>query len=78
MAAYGIQEVYEGSPAEMSGLLPGDLIISVNQMGISDESVLANSIQTSNGVIELGIIRDGSEEPFYVDVAMELVETIVQ
>ena len=78
MAAYGIQEVYEGSPAAMAGLLPGDLIVSVNQVSISDESVLANNIQTSNGVIELGIVRDGSEEPFFVDVAMELVQSIVQ
>lgn len=73
MASYGVTDVAAGSPAAVAGIEPGDLIVAVNQLAITDETILANSIQKSNGVIELAVIREGMQEPVWLDIAMELV-----
>jgi len=76
MAAYGIQEVKPNSPAAFAGLIPGDLIVSINGQGIEDELVLPYAIQTSGGHLELGVIREGSDEPVLVYVALQLIERL--
>ena len=76
MAAYGIQEVKPNSPAAYAGLREGDLIVSINGQGIEDELVLTYAIQTSGGHLELGVIREGSDEPVLVYVALQLIERL--
>lgn len=73
MAALGVMDVQAGSPAAVAGIEPGDMIVAVNQLQITDETILAKSIQNSNGVIELAVIREGMHEPVWLDIAMELV-----
>jgi hypothetical protein len=76
MAAYGIQEVKPNSPAAYAGLREGDLIVSINGQGIEDELVLPYAIQTSGGHLELGVIREGSDEPVLVYVALQQIERL--
>ncbi len=76
MAAYGIQEVKPNSPAAYAGLREGDLIVSINGQGIEDELVLPYAIQTSGGRLELGVIREGSDEPVLVYVALQQIERL--
>lgn len=76
MACYGVQEVQPNSPAAAAGLTPGDMIVSVNGLNIADEGVLQRSIQTSGGVLQLGVLRDGSEKPMEVAVALQQVTAL--
>lgn len=76
MAAYGIQDVKLNSPAALAGLQQGDLIVSINGLEIADESVLPNAIQTSGGLLNLGVIRNGAEEPVLVQVALRRIQKL--
>jgi hypothetical protein len=76
MAAYGIQDVKPNSPAAFAGLRQGDLIVSINGQGIEDESVLPYAIQTSGGHLELEVIREGSDEPALVYVALQQIKRL--
>ena len=73
LAAYGIQEVKLNSPAERAGLKQGDLIVSINGYAIESETVMRDAIQSSGGRLELGVIRDGNEQPVLVEVALQRV-----
>ena len=73
LAAYGIQDVKVNSPAERAGLKPGDLIVSINGNAIENETVMRDAIQISGGYLELGVIRDGSEEPMLIPVELQRV-----
>ncbi|MDP6443705.1 MAG: PDZ domain-containing protein [Pirellulaceae bacterium] len=76
MASYGIQKVQPNSPAALAGLMVGDMIVSINGRGIADDSVLQREIQSSGGLLQLGVVRDGAAEPVRVDVALRRVRTI--
>ena len=76
MAAYGIQDVKPNSPAAFAGLRQGDLIVSINGQGIEDESVLPYAIQTSGGHLELGVIREGNDEPFLGYVRLQQIDRL--
>ncbi|MGY8769437.1 MAG: PDZ domain-containing protein [Pirellulales bacterium] len=70
LAAYGIQEVMPNSPAAYAGLHSGDMLVSVNGSSITNPSVLNHEIQSSGGLIELGVIHNGSNHIDYVEVAL--------
>ncbi|WP_169568539.1 Do family serine endopeptidase [Sneathiella limimaris] len=58
-----ISEVYPGSAAERGGLLPNDIVLSVDGYEVIDERALLFRISTGiiDTIAELGIVRDGSE-----------------
>jgi regulator of sigma E protease len=57
-----IAEIVPGSAAEEAGILPGDLIVSVNGRGVSRFEELAQAIQLQPGrVVTLRLIRDERE-----------------
>lgn len=62
--------VAEGSEAEKSGLLPGDVIISVDERDTLSASQLRNQIgiRRIGDVVEIGIIREGKNKSFKVKV----------
>ncbi len=76
MACYGIQKVQPNSPAALAGLKTGDMIVSINGEGVADESVLQRQIQTSGGLLQLGIVRDGAATPVRVDVVLRRVRAL--
>ena len=76
LASYGIQAVTANSPADRAGLQPGDMIVTINGFSVEDESVLRNAIQSSGGHLVLEVIRDGTEEPVIVEVALDRVPLI--
>ena len=63
-----IIDVLEGSPAWDGGLMPGDLVVSVDGSPILGMSELAAKIRiASPGTqVEIGIIRNGEEAFFKV------------
>ncbi len=50
-----IAEVIEGTPAEKAGLKAGDVIVSVNGVGVASVSDLSRQLE--DGLVELGIVR---------------------
>lgn len=70
MHALGVHEVSPYSPAAMAGLQPGDMILSVNGYAFDNESVLPEMIQTSGGVLNLEVYREGLEAPMVVQVRL--------
>ena len=76
MACYGIQKVQPNSPAALAGLQPGDMIVSINGQSIADESVLQRQIQSSAGLLQLGVVRNGATDPVRVDVALRQLRAL--
>jgi S1-C subfamily serine protease len=70
---FGIQKVKSGSPAEMAGLVPGDVIVTINGKPMTDEEILAIALQQSGGVLDLEIVAQGSEEVRAVRVVAERI-----
>jgi len=68
--ALGVHEVSPYSPAAMAGLKPGDMILSVNGYALDNESILPEMIQTSGGVLNLEVYREGLEAPMAVQVRL--------
>ncbi|MGI9441162.1 MAG: PDZ domain-containing protein [Rubripirellula sp.] len=68
--ALGVHEVSPYSPAAMAGLQPGDMILSVNGYALDNESILPEMIQTSGGVLNLEVYREGLEAPMAVQVRL--------
>lgn len=53
-----------GCPAELAGLLPGDVITSVNGEAVTENSQLTALIRNSRGSLKLGVLRSGEELTF--------------
>ena len=70
LCALGVHEVTPYSPAALAGLMPGDMILSVNGYALDSESVLPEMIQRSGGILNIEVYRDGLEAPVVVDVRL--------
>ncbi|MBU2893627.1 Do family serine endopeptidase [Colwellia sp. D2M02] len=53
-----IEEVAQGSPAQMAGLKSGDLITGINRSRIKNIAQLRDYLKDKDGVLALNIIRD--------------------
>ena len=53
-----IEQVAQGSPAEMAGLKAGDIITGVNRSRIKDIAQLRDYLKDKTGVLALNIVRD--------------------
>jgi len=71
LSAYGIQKVDAGSPADMAGLVIGDMIVGINGSPITSEFDLSEAITVSGGHLHLDVIRDGADSSveIHVDLA---------
>ena len=76
LSAYGIQKVNAGSPAEMAGLVVGDMIVGINGNSITSEFELSEAITASEGHLDLDVIRDGADSP--VEIHVDLARLAVQ
>ncbi|GAA0811433.1 Do family serine endopeptidase DegQ [Colwellia asteriadis] len=54
-----IEEVAQGSPAQMVGLKSGDLITGINRSRIKNIAQLRDYLKDKEGVLALSIVRDG-------------------
>ena len=70
---FGIQQVKLDSPAQLAGLEVGDVIISVNGAPMSTQNVLATVTQQSNGILDLEVVTQGSNEIWPVRVIAERI-----
>ncbi|WP_455212188.1 DegQ family serine endoprotease [Kaarinaea lacus] len=63
-----ISQVAEGSPAQKSGIKPGDIVISVDSKPVTNVAELRNAIglQRVGEKVELIVIRDGKERKLKV------------
>ena len=76
LSAYGIQKVNAGSPADLAGLVVGDMIVGINGGSITSEFDLSEAITVSDGHLYLDVIRDGADAP--VEVHVDLARLTVQ
>ena len=74
MQAYGVQSLVPGSPAQLSGLLPGDLILSVNGQTVFDPNLI--NTELVRGRLDLQVIREGFATPIQLTVFPRLVQTV--
>lgn len=71
-----IISVIEDSPAEKAGLRAGDKIVSIDGNDIKDVNVDAASKMLKgkpDTSIKLGILREGKDEPIYINVTREII-----
>ncbi len=62
-----IGEVVKGAPAQLAGLLPGDLLVSVNGKLVESALTVQKEIIHSKGKpVEIAILRDGQVQTFRV------------
>ena len=54
-----IESVAQGSPAQASGLLSGDIIVGINRNRITNIAQLRDYLKDKKGVLALNIVRDG-------------------
>ncbi len=74
MQAYGVQSLVAGSPAQLSGLLPGDLILSVNGQTVSDPNQI--NAELVRGRLDMQVIREGFATPIHLTVFPRLLHSI--
>ncbi len=74
MQAYGVQSMVAGSPAQLSGLLPGDLIVSVNGQTVFDANLINNELV--RGRLDMQVVREGLAAPIQLTVFPRLVQTV--
>lgn len=75
MQAYGVQSVVANSPAAAAGLKAGDLILSINGLVISHDSVLNE--QVNSGRLEMQVVREGADTAVPTTVVPQLLQTVV-
>ncbi|AGC68197.1 CtpA-like serine protease [Thermoclostridium stercorarium subsp. stercorarium DSM 8532] len=71
-----ITRVFDNSPAESAGLLPDDIIVTVNGQDVKGLSTqdIANLIKGEKGtIVEIGVIRGSSDEIIYFSVERNVV-----
>ncbi|NLS20393.1 PDZ domain-containing protein [Rhizobium sp. P40RR-XXII] len=54
-----VSSLIDSSKAAAAGLLPGDVIVSVNQHPVSTPQMVADLTQKQDEILLLGIFRDG-------------------
>lgn len=74
MQAYGVQSVVNGSPAHLSGLQLGDLILSVNGQTVFDPNLI--NTEVPRGRLDLQVIRQGSPVPLMLTIFPRLVQSV--
>jgi hypothetical protein len=74
MQAYGVQSVVNGSPAHLGGLLPGDLILTVNAQPVMDPNLV--NAELVRGRLDLQVIREGVPTPITLSVFPRLVQSV--
>jgi S1-C subfamily serine protease len=67
---YGIQEVYEGSPADIAGLEQGMIIRTANGRELETESVLNRVMAESAGVVSFDVVTGDGPRQQQFDVRM--------
>ena len=74
MQAYGVQSVVNGSPAQLSGLQPGDLILTVNGQPVFDPNLINSELV--QGRLDLQVIREGAPAALLITVFPRLVQSV--
>jgi len=74
-----IEETTKGSPAEISGILAGDRIVSINNIDIDNWNMISETISDSNAdeLLEIKIIRSNVESIIMVQPTIEEGRTII-
>ena len=70
---FGIETVKNNSPAEWAGLVAGDVIVSVNGEAMTGHDVLLTALQLNDGVLNLEVVYEGSNEIQLVRVVAQRV-----
>jgi len=66
-----VMRVTEGSPAMEVGILPGDVILRINEREISDFEEMRNAIDEAEGVITVLLQRGGEQIPISLQPAVD-------
>lgn len=69
----GVEQVAQGSPAELAGFIPGYVIARVNGVDLVDEQALANVMSRSNGILEMTVVDGQTGATAVVTVRMTRV-----
>jgi len=70
-----VESVQKGSPAEMAGLIPGDVILQVDEVPVNERDDLLNYLQQTKGKpVEITVGRNGEKITFH-DVKPKASET---
>lgn len=74
-----IEETIQGSPAEISGIVSGDKIITINNIEIDNWNMISETISDSNvdDLLEIKIIRNNVESIIMVQPEIEEGRTII-
>ncbi len=73
-----VQEVTVASPAAQAGILPGDIIFSLNGQEINDTEGLSSGIASVGDVpVKLVVLRQGTELPFELTPQNGLIGVLV-
>jgi carboxyl-terminal processing protease len=73
-----IRKIFEGSPAEKSGLLVGDVITNVNGQDFKNKvpSELSNYIKNTNGEILVIVERNGQAKTFKLEKGLVIIKSV--
>ncbi len=73
-----ISQVNKGSPADKAGLKPGDVVVSFDDLEVSDSGQLRNYVAaTAPGkTVKIGIIRDGKEQTLSATIGKASAEPV--
>ena len=71
---YGIESITPNSPAALAGLQQGDMIVQVAGQTPAEEGTLASAIQATGGQLGLSVLKEGSQEPQSLQVALQRMQ----